>query len=99
MWANLHALTDAERQLIHDGIVAVWHEFYKNLNPALVLDDMHLPVISHLVAVYDGHGEQPSLPAGWRYRLSDYVAHGEFHRGDGVYGPGMTVDEYRALPA
>lgn len=97
-WYDEHDLVRSRRYLIATGQMIFVQENYWNAQPWLQLDYMGLPVVSNIIAVYDAHGENPNLPPGWNPQLQDYISSNRFHKGDGSYGPGMTKEQYAALP-
>jgi hypothetical protein len=96
---NLSACFDDPKAAdrIRSGAMVFVNEFYWNQDRSRQPDNHGLPVPSLCVACYDGHGDSSS-PNAWEPHIGDYQAAGYTWLTMSAYGPGMSAQDYAALP-
>lgn len=99
MVGNVHSLREDQRAKIRSGAVVLVQEDYWNVQPWSQRDYDGVIPAGACIAVYDGHSEHPdTVPVDWKRTVKDYIAAGRLFPGDGLYGPGASPADFRAMP-
>jgi hypothetical protein len=90
-------LDAAAADLIRTGKMAYTNEFYWNQDKDRKPNNRNLPVVSMLIACYDGHSDSSSANA-WEPSAQDYKDAGYWWNGMGLYEPGADVNDAKIMP-